>query len=87
MANEELKHHAQMLHQQLESSKLTSEERDILSHLMTEILALLQDKEEEPDISTLQDRLEEHSIRFENRHPAVADTVRQVINALANMGI
>lgn len=87
MANEELKHHAQMLHKQLEGSKLSPEERDILSHLMTEILALLRGSEEEPDISTLQDKLEEHSIRFENRHPAVADTIRQVVNALANMGI
>ena len=87
MTNEDLKIHIDTLHKQMEASRITADERDILSHLMTDIIGIAREKSDDSDISALQEKLEKQTIRLEQKHPAVADTLRQLMNTLSNMGI
>ena len=69
MSEIELKQRLHELHDELEkASKLTTEERDVLGHLMTEMVEIAQ-AEEVPDASDdLQDRVERYAGDFENQH-------------------
>ncbi|MGV6807722.1 MAG: DUF4404 family protein [bacterium] len=88
MTNEELKAHIQQVHQQLEDAKVQTEDKNLIGHLMSEIVERASaDKEPDTTKKPLKERLEEQEARFENTHPLLAATLRQIINALNNMGI
>ncbi|MCB1669283.1 MAG: DUF4404 family protein [Pseudomonadales bacterium] len=89
MSDNELRNRLQDLHEELErASKLSTEERDVLGSLMTEMVEIANEGElasQQPD--SLMDQLEEQVNEFENRHPRLAGVLRQIIEALGKMGI
>lgn len=89
MSDNELSNRLQDLHEELErASKLSTEERDVLGSLMTEMVEIANEGEQasqQPD--SLMDQLEEQVNEFENRHPRLAGVLRQIIEALGKMGI
>lgn len=88
MSEIELKQRLHELHDELErASKLTTEERDVLGHLMTEMVEIAQ-AEEVPDApDDLQDRVERYAGDFENQHPRIAGLLRHILDVLGKMGI
>lgn len=89
MTNEELHGQLQQLHRELEQAKsIAAEDRDMLSHLMSDMVEIAQGKEpEDKPQHHLRDQLEEKASEFEVDHPRLAAILRQVLDALNRMGI
>ncbi|MEZ5530352.1 MAG: DUF4404 family protein [Porticoccaceae bacterium] len=89
MTNEDLQGQLQQLHRELEQAKnVAAEDRDMLSHLMSDMVEIAQGKEpEDKPLHHLLDQLEERASEFEVDHPRLATTIRQVLDALNRMGI
>lgn len=86
----QLRDQLKALHQQLhESDSLDEESRELLVTLLDDINRVLERKKQPPtaDEDTLGDRLEGAAVRFESEHPALANAVRSVVDALAKAGI
>ena len=89
MANEELKSHLSELQKQLESSKISARDRNLLGNLMSEMVEIA-NSEAPPDTHRpvrLQERLERYAGEFEQLHPTMAGVMRQVADTLGKMGI
>ncbi len=89
MSNEELKSRLEELHQQLEASQVNAEDRNLLGHLMSDMVNIAggeQPGESEGDL-TVTERLEQKASEFEQRHPTVAGVMRQIADLLGKMGI
>ncbi len=89
MTNEELQKRLDELHGELEkASTLGSEERDLFSRLMSDIVKIAQGEEpEDKPKETLRDQLEHKASDFESGHPRLAAVIRQVLDSLNKMGI
>lgn len=87
---DELKERLRTLRARLESaSGVSPAERDLLTSLMTEIVAIAEDKACSNHGSELGLRKlwEQKSSAYEADHPEIAFVVRQVLDMLAKMGI
>jgi thioredoxin-like negative regulator of GroEL len=82
-----LEEQLQELHRQLaETQSVDSQSKAALTRLLTDINRLLGAKKVAPPESFIE-VLEALEVRFEADHPALAATVRQLINTLAAAGI
>lgn len=88
--NSELKAQLIGIHSELEKATTsTAKERDVLGHVMGDIVRLSQGEElshhDEPE--SLRAVLEERASTYEVDHPRAAALIRQVLDILAKMGI
>ena len=89
MDSETLKQQLKELHETLEdASHLSTSERDVLGHLMEEMVEIASSGSvEEQDAEGIVDQLEKQATDFETRHPRLAGVLRQIMDALERMGI
>ena len=99
MANDELKKHISELQQQMEASAIDGEDRNLLGHLMSDMVKIAQgepspDPENAPAAKRLLEQqpgfaetLERQAGDFEQQHPNIANILRQVADLLGKMGI
>jgi len=89
MAEQDLRNQLNQLHEELESAKnLPTEERDMLGHLMTDMVKIAQgDELPEEHHATLRERLEQKESEFELDHPRLAGVIRHILDSLNRMGI
>ncbi|UST98994.1 DUF4404 family protein [Pseudomonas siliginis] len=86
-ARRELQDQLNTLHDQLEQNPPLSEsERENLHRLMAQIEAEIQLENQLQD-NNLVDGVNLAVERFEVEHPAIAGTLRNIVNALGSMGI
>ena len=87
MPARELQQQLDTLREQLEQNPpLTQEERDHLNDLSTQIQAQI-DIEKANSDSSLADNVNLAVERFELDHPALAGTLRNIVQTLGNIGI
>ncbi|MHC8361060.1 DUF4404 family protein [Pseudomonas sp. LS2P72] len=87
MPARELQHQLNTLREQLEQNPpLTEAEREDLRALMQQIELELEIETKTQD-SSLADNVNLAVERFEIEHPTLAGTLRNIVQALANMGI
>ena len=87
MPARELQQQLDTLREQLEQNPpLTQEERDHLNQLSTKIQAQI-DIEKATNDSSLADSVNVAVERFELEHPALAGTLRNIVQTLGNIGI
>ncbi|MFK7608200.1 MULTISPECIES: DUF4404 family protein [unclassified Pseudomonas] len=87
MPARELQQQLDTLREQLEQNPpLTQEERDHLNDLSTQIQAQI-DIEKATSDSSLADNVNLAVERFELDHPALAGTLRNIVQTLGNIGI
>lgn len=87
MPARELQQQLDTLREQLEQNPpLTQEERDHLNDLSTKIQAQI-DIEKATNDSSLADSVNVAVERFELEHPALAGTLRNIVQTLGNIGI
>jgi len=90
MGNNKFRETLERLHGQLENAEpLDDETRQLLSHVDSDIQELL-----EPDVSeptgthrSLNSQLDKAIGNIESEYPELANTMRQIMTTLANMGI
>ena len=92
MADESLRELLARLHQQLSSGgrTLDSESRQLLTMLMRDIEGALDragPAQEVDNAAAHTPRLESLAVRFEAGHPALAEALRELIDALVKAGI
>lgn len=76
------------LHQELGDAKsVDAESRRLMGTLIKDIDRVLDVSPAAPQDSRLRDRLEELLLRLEAKHPAVAASMHELIDALAKAGI
>ena len=77
-----------MLHQELGAAKsVDAESRRLMGTLMKDIDRVLDTSPAAPQDGSLRDRLEQLLLRFEAKHPAVAASMHELVDALAKAGI
>lgn len=87
MPAQELQKQLDTLREQLEQNPPLSEaEREDLRALMAQIESEIKLEEASPDIN-IADGVNLAVERFEVEHPAIAGTLRNIVNALGSMGI
>jgi len=87
MNDQELREHLVQLHLELERAT-QPEERDILGHLMTDIVRISQGVQLDSKArENLNEQLEHRASDFELRHPRVAHIVQEIIEVLSRLGI
>ncbi|TNC93055.1 DUF4404 family protein [Thalassolituus sp.] len=85
MPDTQLKAQLEQLHQALSSGpELDDESRELLSRIAGDIDSLDIDAD---DTSDLSDLIQEQAIRFDQEHPALSATLRQLIDTLGRMGV
>ena len=83
--HEELKAKLSQLQQNLAAvNKLDDDSRKMLEQVDTDIQRLLNDGGQEDGLS---ERLEQQAVAFEERHPAVAGVMKDIMDVLAKMGV
>jgi hypothetical protein len=86
MSEESLRELLARVHQHLSAgAPLEGEARAQLGRLMRDIERTLGEGSEAAPVAT--PRLEQLAVKFEASHPALAETLREVIDALAKAGI
>ena len=76
------------LHQELGDTKsVDAESRRMMGALIKDIDRVLDTSPAPPQDGRFRDRLEELLLRFEARHPAIAASMHELIDALARAGI
>jgi hypothetical protein len=75
------------LHEQLGSPTpaLDADTRTLLREVAEDIEVLL--AQSDPDPASVRDRLEQAAVRFEASHPQLAQTLTQITDALAKLGV
>ncbi|MCK9505471.1 MAG: DUF4404 family protein [Porticoccaceae bacterium] len=89
MTNQDLRSELQSLHQQIETAiHKESLDKDVLSHVMTDIVRISQgDDLQAAESETLKEQLEDQVADFEAGHPRLAATLRDIMDVLAKLGI
>ena len=90
MNNADLKQHLKNLHQELTTAEAVDEEsKKLLEEIQDDVRFMLAHKGNEPlpRHATVKERLTEAERHFGASHPALAATIRTVVNTLNNMGI
>jgi hypothetical protein len=90
--SEALRATLQELHEQLESVEAGDPEvrallRGALDELQSTLEASPKEKQPQPEEDTLAERFEEAAAHFEESHPVLAGTLRNLIDTLSQMGI
>lgn len=86
MSNEDLRELLAKVHERLgNASPLDTKARDLLRTVMGDIEKALARKD--TAVSQARPKLESLAVRFEAEHPAIAETLRQLIDALGKAGI
>ena len=89
MTEQDLRQELKQLHDQLTAS-LHKEplEKDLLGHVMTDIVRIAQGETlGGEDAETLMEQLEDKATDFESRHPKIAGVLRDISEILAKLGI
>lgn len=87
MNNDELRQELLQLQNQLKSNiSKTAAERDMVGHLMTDIVNLANQPDAETDAQLI-DKLEAWQSEYEAEHPQISGIVRQLVDVLQRMGI
>jgi len=88
MDHDRLRQLVASLHQELGDAKsVDPESRQLMASLIRDIDRVLDTPSSARPNEPLQDRLEELLLRFEARHPAIATSIHELIDALARAGI
>ncbi len=91
MGKDKLRSLLKELHGELEGADAAdAEDRSLLGQVMADIEGVLEDEASSAgggDDESLEDRLEQGVVRFENRYPQLSFTLERIIDALANMGV
>jgi Domain of unknown function (DUF4404) len=88
MNNDRLRQLLATLHQELGDAKsVDAESRRLMGVLITDIDRVLATSPAAPQAGRLRDRLEELLLRFEAKHPTIAVSMNELIDALAKAGI
>ncbi len=67
--------------------RVDDESRETLRRLSADIDRLVEQPQSQPAETSHRSRLEELEVRFEVEHPALAQTVRELIDALGKAGL
>ncbi|HVN55302.1 MAG TPA: DUF4404 family protein [Anaerolineaceae bacterium] len=89
MEEEQLRRTLDELDHEIETNpELALKERERLQHLAREIEDLLGEKEPPREhIEAINDRLEIEAIEFQDAHPALAETLNELLSILSTAGI
>jgi len=91
LGKDKLRSLLKQLHGELEGAETAdAEDRNLLGLVMADIEAVLDDETSSSgsgDGESLEDRLEQGVVRFENRYPQLSFTLERIVEALANMGV
>jgi len=72
---------------ELETTKINAETRDMLQTLESDIHVLLDEESEEDNPASLMETAELLEARFASEHPIAGGFLRELIDALARMGV
>jgi hypothetical protein len=76
------------LHEELgRAPRVDAESRELLRQLSTDIERLVDQPTPQSSMKAHRPRLEELEVKFEVEHPALAETVREIIDALGKAGL
>lgn len=76
------------LHSELEVADAVSpEDQGLLAEVMADIEGVLEDETASSGETSLENRLGQGVVRFENRHPRLSFTLERIIDTLTAMGI
>ncbi len=89
MPDPDLREQLDELHRQLEdANRSDAHVKDMLGSLMEDIITIsTKEHVDESHKESVKQQLEEHAASFENRHPKLAASIRQIMDLLAKMGI
>ena len=88
MNHDRLRQLVASLHRELGDAKsVDAESRRLMGALMKDIDRVLDTSPAALQDASVRDRLEEVLLRFEAQHPAIATSMRQLIDTLAKAGI
>jgi len=90
MGNKKFRQTLEELHQRLqEADSLDEDTRQLLTHVDADIQQILEKDVNQPTEThrSLNTQLDEAVGAIESEYPNLADTMRQIMTALANMGI
>jgi Domain of unknown function (DUF4404) len=84
----DLKEQLSALHERLEHTEaVDAQTRELLIVVMRDIARLLEQYTTTDEQRSLRERLEELAVQFEAEHPSVSTALRDVIDALAKVGL
>lgn len=87
MSNSNIKELLAKLKTEIEASEVDTETRSMLHGLESEIHGMLNETNEDKASVTMMETAELLETRFASEHPVAESVVREIINALARMGI
>ncbi len=86
--DQELRQELADLHRKLESTTQGSPEKDLLGHVMNDVIKVASGEELHPEENeTLKEHLDEQASSFEARHPRTAGVLREIMDVLGRLGI
>lgn len=84
MSQEKIAELLKELHSELEKSDhLNDQEADLLNQILSDVNQMNSEAASEIDL----DELEKQAVIFSENHPVISETVSQIINTLARIGI
>ena len=87
MSKENLRKLLAQLHDEVASSQLDNETRDLLTDLDADIHTLLNTNESQQEPEASVDRARLLEAKFAVRHPTLERFAREIVDALARMGV
>lgn len=87
MSNEKIQELLSELRTEIDSSELDETTRTRLKLLDEELDQLLSDDSDQGDISLVRQKAEELEVDFAVRHPVLENSIREIIDVLAKMGL
>ena len=87
MSNEQIRTLLGKLQDELQKTKIDSETHELLQDLDSSLHGLLDPQSMEGDSQSVLERAQELESRFATSHPVAERVVREIIDALARMGV
>ncbi len=87
MSNEKVQELLAKLHEEIEATKIDADTRFLMQELDADIVDLLDSTSPTDDAKSVLERAKQLETRFSTSYPAAERFVREIIDALARMGV
>ncbi len=87
MSNEKIQELLSKLHKEIEATKIDADTRFLMQELDSDIVDLLDSTSTADDAKSVLERAKQLETRFSTTYPAAERFVREIIDALARMGV
>ncbi len=87
MSNEKIQELLAKLHEEIEATKIDADTRFLMQELDSDIVDLLDSSSTTDDAKSVLERAKQLETRFSTNYPAAERFIREIIDALARMGV